>query len=101
MEKEIGFISNGKDVIINSIVGGLSGEHLSVEMNQSNYATKADLKGATHIETSTLASKAKLASFKTNVANLDVAKLKTIPADLSKLSNVVDDDVVKKKLHIQ
>lgn len=92
MEKEIDFFSNGKDVIINWIVG----EHLNVEMNQSNYATKADLKDATHIETSTLASKAKLASFKTNVANLGLPKLKTIPVDLSKLNNVVDDDVVKK-----
>ena len=28
--------------------------------------------------------------------NLDVDKLKTVPAELNKLSNVVDNDVVKK-----
>ena len=42
-----------------------------------------------------LASKTHLASLKTEVDNLDLDKLKTMPADLSKLSNVVDNDVIK------
>ena len=33
---------------------------------------------------------------KTKVDNLDVDKLSTVPVDLSKLTNVVDNDVVKK-----
>ena len=37
-----------------------------------------------------------LASLKTKVDNLDVNILKTVPSALSKLSNVVDNDVVKK-----
>ena len=56
-----------------------------------------DLKGAAGIDTSTLASKKDLASLNTKVDNLDVNKIKTVPAALSKLSNVVDNDVIKKK----
>ena len=57
---------------------------------------KTILKGATAIDTSTLASKTDLASRKTKVDGLDVNKLKAIPADSSKLSNVVDSDVIKR-----
>ena len=52
---------------------------------RSNYATKANLKGATGIDTSMLASKTDLASLKTKV-----------DANLSKLRNVVDNNVEKK-----
>ena len=45
---------------------------------------KVDLKGATGIDTSLVASKTDLVSLKTKVGNLDVYKLKTVPADLSK-----------------
>ena len=38
-------------------------------------------------------------SLKTKVENVDVDKLKTAPADLSKLSNLVDHDVVKKTVY--
>ena len=57
---------------------------------------KVDLKRATGIDISTLASKTDFASLKTKLDNLDVLKLKTIPDDLIKLSNVEDNDVVKK-----
>ena len=33
------------------------------------------------------------------VDNIDIGKLKTVPADLSKLSNVVDNYVVKKAMY--
>lgn len=42
-------------------------------------------------------SKTDLASLKTNVDKFDVDKLKNVPANLSKLSNVVNNDFVKKK----
>ena len=58
-----------------------------------------NLKRATSIDTSTLASKTDLAGLKTKVDNLDVGKLKTALADLSKLNNVVDNDVVKKTMY--
>ena len=73
-----------------------SGGNVKVELYLSNYATKTDLKGATGIDTSTLASKTDLASLKTKVDDLDKDKIKTVPADLSKLCNVMDNDVVKK-----
>ena len=37
-----------------------------------------------------------MASLKTEVGKLDIDKLKTVPNDLTKLSNVVKNDVVKK-----
>ena len=43
-----------------------------------------------------MASKTDFAGLKTKVDDLDVGKRKTIPADLSKLSDVVDNHVVKK-----
>ena len=65
-------------------------------LDLSNYARKIDLRGAIDMGTSTLASKTDLTSLKTQVDNLDVDKQKTIPADLSKLSDVGDNDVAKK-----
>ena len=40
-----------------------------------------------------------MASVKTEVHKLDINKLKPIPDDLSKLSNVVKDEVVKKTMY--
>ena len=59
---------------------------------------KANLKGASGIDISTLTSKTDLAGMKTKADNLDVDKLKNVPADLSKLSNVVDNK--SKKLYV-
>ena len=65
----------------------------------SNYATKLDLKNATGVDTSKLAAKSDLASLKTEVGKIDVDKLKTVPTDLCKLSNVVKNEVVKKAVY--
>ena len=59
-----------------------------------NYATKIDLKNVTHIDTSGFALKTNLASLKTEVDKLDIDKLIPVPVDLSKLSDVVNNDVV-------
>ena len=94
------------------------GGKVKVELDLSNYATKADLKNATGVDTSKFAKKVDLASLKSNVDKLDIDKLKnvptnlsnlkskvdkldigkleTTPVDLSKLSNLVKNDVVKK-----
>ena len=40
--------------------------------------------------------KSNLASLKTEVDKADADKLKTVPVDLAKLSNVVKNDVIKK-----
>ena len=76
-----------------------SGGNVKIQMDLSNYETKAKLKGATGIYTSRLASKTDLVSLKTKTDNLVLDKLKTAPTDLSKPSNVVDNDVIKKPVH--
>ena len=49
-----------------------------------------------HTDVSSFASKTNLAALKTEVDKIDVDKLKTLPDDLAKLSNVVKNEVVKK-----
>ena len=49
-----------------------------------------------HIDTSSFALKTNLASLKTEVDKLDIDKLAPVPVDLSKLSDVVKNDVVQK-----
>ena len=71
-------------------------EDISVKLDLSSFATKADLKRATMFDTSDLAAKTDLACLKADVDKVDVEKLKTVPTDLSKLSNVVDNDVAMK-----
>ena len=73
-----------------------SGQNVKVELNLANYGTKTDLKNITHVDVSSYASKTNLAALKSEVDKIDVDKLKTTPADLAKLSNVVNNDVVKK-----
>ena len=94
------------------------GREINVSIDLSNYATKADIKNITHVDTSNFALKTNLSNLKTEVDKLDINKLKIlpnslsnlktkvdkldinklvpIPADLSKLSNAVKNDVVKK-----
>ena len=70
-----------------------------VKVGLSNYATKVGLKNATGIATSKLVAKSDLVSLKADVDKLDIDKLIPVPANLSKLSNVVKNDVVKKTLY--
>ena len=72
------------------------GENIKVELDLSNYATKKYIKDITHVDTSSYALKTNLAALKTEVYKIDTDKLKTVPNDLAKLSNVVKNDVVKK-----
>ena len=70
--------------------------NIKVELDFSNYATKDDVKNITHDDVSSFASKANLAALKTEVDKIDADKLKTTPADLAKLTNAIEHDVVKK-----
>ena len=94
------------------------GANVKVELDLSNYATKADLKNATGVDTLDSAKETDLANLKSDVDKLDIDKLKDartslsnlkskvdksdvdilvpVPVDLSKLSDLVKDDVVKK-----
>ena len=49
-----------------------------------------------HVDTSSFSLKKNLANLKTEVDKLDIDKLVPIPVDLSKPSDVVKNDVVKK-----
>ena len=49
-----------------------------------------------HVDVSSFASKANLASLKTEVDKLDIDKLTPVSNDLAKLSNLVKNDVLKK-----
>ena len=72
-----------------------SGGNMKVKLDLSSYPTKTDLKNITNVDVSSFASKTNLASFKTEVDKLDVDKLKNVPVDLAKLSNVVKNNVKK------
>ena len=72
------------------------GGDINVKVYLSNYATKTDLKNVAHVDTSSFALKTNLASPKTKVDKLDIDKLVPVPVDLSKLSDAVKNDVVKK-----
>ena len=53
----------------------------------------------THVDTSSLALKTNLASLKTEVDKLDIDKLEQVPVNLSKLSDVIKNDAVKKDMY--
>ena len=72
------------------------GGKINVKVELSNYATKTDLNNVTRVDTSSFALKTNLGSLKTEVNKLDIDKLLSVFLDLSKLRDVVKDDVVKK-----
>ena len=72
------------------------GGNINVKVDLSNYATKTDLKNVTHVDTSSFALKTNLANLKTEVDKLKDDKLVPISVDLSKLSDAVKNDAVKR-----
>ena len=94
------------------------GGDINFRVDLSNYTTKGDIKNIMHMDTSNFALKTNLANLKTEVDKLDIDKLKSLlnnlsilktkvdkldidkllplPADSSKLINVVKNEVVKK-----
>ena len=93
---------------------------MKVEFDLSNYATKADLKNATGVDTSDFNKKTDWANLKydvdklnidklknvaTNFGNLkgkvdqlDVDKLLPVPIDLNKVSDIVNYDILNKSV---
>ena len=76
-----------------------SSNNIKVELDLTNYVTKTDLKNITHIDVSSFASKTNSAALKTEVDKIDIDKLKTVPVDLAKLTNTVENDLVKKTVY--
>ena len=72
------------------------GGDINVKVDLSNYATKADIQNIANVDTSSFALKKDLPSLKTEVDKLDIDKLVPVTVDLSKLRDVVKNDVVKK-----
>ena len=72
------------------------GGDINVKVDLSNYAAKADIKNISHVDTSRFVLKTNLATLKTKADKSDINKLIPVPFDLSKLSNVVKNDDIKK-----
>ena len=66
------------------------GGDINVKVDLSNYATKADIKNISHVDTSSFALKTNLANLKTEVDKLDIDKLKSLPKKLLNLEIKVD-----------
>ena len=73
-----------------------SSNNIKVELDVTNYATKTDLKNITHVDVSSFARKTNSAALKTEVDKIDTDKLQAAPTDLAKLTNAIENDVVKK-----
>ena len=73
--------------------------NIKVQLDFANYPTKDDVKNITHVDVSSYATKTNLAALKSEVDKLDTDKLKTVPADLAKLTNAVDNNVVEKTVY--
>ena len=76
-----------------------SSNNIKVELDLTNYATKTDLNHITHLDTSSFASKTNLGALKSEVDKIDVDKLKTAPVDLAKLTNAVENYLVKRTVY--
>ena len=50
-------------------------QNIKVKIDMTNYATKADIKNITHVDTSNFALKTNLANLNTEVDKLDIDKL--------------------------
>ena len=74
-------------------------ENIKIKIDLTNYATKEDIKNIAHVDTSNFALKTNLSSLKTDIDKLDIDKLAPIPNDLSELSNIVKNDVVKETVY--
>ena len=72
-----------------------SGE-INVKVDLFNYATKADIKSISYVDTSNFALKTNLANLKTEVDKLEIDKLVPVPVDLSKLSDAVKMMLLKR-----
>ena len=64
--------------------------NVKVELDLSSYATKADLKNATGVGTSSFAKKANFSNSKSDVDKLDIDKFENVSTNLSNLKNKVD-----------
>ena len=67
-----------------------------MDLQLEGVVPKKDLKGITHVDTSSFALKTNFSSLKTEVNNLDIPKLGTLSTDVAILTNKVANDLVEK-----
>ena len=67
-----------------SVLSGI--KHVTVDVDLEGLATKKYLESITHVDTSSFALNTNLTLLKTEVDKLDISKLSTVLADLSKLT---------------
>ena len=72
------------------------GRDVNVKVDLSNYTTKTDTRNISHVDTSSFALKSNLASLKTEVDKLNTNKLVPASVHLSKIRDVVKNDVFRK-----
>ena len=72
------------------------GGDINVKVDYSKYATKAGIKTISHVDTSRFALKTNWSILKTEFVKLDIDKLVPVPVVLSKLSDAVKNDVIRK-----
>ena len=75
------------------------GGDINVKVDFSNYATKADIKNVSHVDTSRFVLKTNLANLKTEIDKLYIDKLVPVLVDFSKLRSVVKNQFVKKAVY--
>ena len=73
---------------------------MKVELDLSNYGTKADWKNKTATDASYFAKTVDLANLTPNVDKLDIDKLKNVPSDLYNLKSKVDKLDSDKLVHV-
>ena len=66
------------------------GGRVKIVLHLSNYTIKTDFKNATWFDISSFAKKADLTNLKSDVDKLDIGKLKNVPKNLSNLKNKLD-----------
>ena len=66
---------------------------INVKLDLSNYSAKTDLKNVIHVYGSSFALKTNLSNLKTEVDQLDIEKLVPVHVYLSKVSDVVKNDL--------
>ena len=67
-----------------------------MDLQLEGVATRKDLEGSTHAGTSSFALNTNLSALKTEVDQLDIPKLGTLPTGVAKLSKKLANDLVEK-----
>ena len=74
-------------------------KHITADLQLEELATKQDLEGIRHADTSSFALKTNLSDLKTKVDKLDIPKLGTLTTDVADDNNETDNDNLETKVN--